>query len=301
MVFCLFFTPLVFYLPIFYTDTITLPFIVIPLYYLSNYFFENEKEYYIIISGLLFGIGGVIKPTVLIPFIAIILYAICSKKNAFIWKLVGVVIIPLLGYKVFVHHFFVQEYFENARIPKNHYIMIGLEKDGGFSQEAYEYTIQYSGEQARKEADNKRIQERIKEMIQKHQVIPFYNRKMSYTWTDGTFFAYEKLRRDPYHPENTKYILSTKEDHWYWLMANAEWIIILCLMIMGTIFRNHLPKKLRDMQWILNTSIIGLFLFLLLWETRSRYLVNFSPIFLLNAYIGLIAMKEKWNDKEKAK
>lgn len=35
-------------------------------------------------------------------------------------------------------------------------------------------------------------------------------------------------------------------------------------------------------------SVFGIFLFLLIWETRSRYLVNFVPVFIL---LGLDAMQ----------
>ena len=34
-------------------------------------------------------------------------------------------------------------------------------------------------------------------------------------------------------------------------------------------------------------AVFGLFLFLLIWETRSRYLVNFVPVFLLLGADGL--------------
>ena len=34
-------------------------------------------------------------------------------------------------------------------------------------------------------------------------------------------------------------------------------------------------------------AVFGLFLFLLIWETRSRYLVNFVPIFILLGIDGI--------------
>ena len=34
-------------------------------------------------------------------------------------------------------------------------------------------------------------------------------------------------------------------------------------------------------------AVFGLFLFLLIWETRSRYLINFVPIFILLGLDGI--------------
>ena len=88
------------------------------------------------------------------------------------------------------------------------------------------------------------------------------------------------------------------EDRLYRALSNAKWFMLLLLMVVGTIFKKYLRKELRDFQFILNLSIIGLLLFLLIWETRSRYLVNYSPIFLVNAYIGLNAIINYYKEKK---
>ena len=295
-IFCLFFSPLIFYLPIFYTDTITLPFIIIPLYYVYNYINEKQDIRYLFASGLLFGFGTLLKPTVIIPFIAVILSLVVYRNKKIDYYqvipiMLSCIVLPMVGYKFYVNHFFERNFFEEARIPKNHYIMIGLENNGGFSQEALDYTQSYAGETNRKKADNKRIKNRIKEMIKKHEVIPFYTKKISYTWTDGTLYAREKLRREPSHKSLVKYVKSEgNDDYLYWAISNAEWLIILGLMLFGIIYKKYLPKEVQVLQFILNMSIFGIFLFLLIWETRSRYLVNYSSIFLLNAFIGLNAI-----------
>ena len=304
-IFCLFFSPLVFYLPIFYTDTITLLFIVIPLYYLYEYFFIKKNFHNIIISGLFLGVGGVLKATVFIPFIAIIIYAILKRENgykSFLAWMILLVLIPVMGNRMITHTFFSKERLQEERIPINHYIMIGLENDGGFSDSLYKLTTSTSGEENRKKIENERIQTRLEELKDNHGFLAFYNRKISYTWTDGTFFSYEKLRRKPYHKEYTKYVLSDKgEDRLYWALSNAKWFILLLLMVVGTVLKKYLRNDIRDFQFILNLSIIGLLLFLLIWETRSRYLVNYSPIFLINGYIGLNAIINYRKDKQGVK
>ena len=42
-----------------------------------------------------------------------------------------------------------------------------------------------------------------------------------------------------------------------------------------------LQKQSRDVLFAARLSVCGLFFFLLIWEARSRYLVNYVPVLLL--------------------
>ena len=304
-VFCLFFSPLICYLPIFYTDTLSLPFIIIAVYTLYKYLFEKPKVRYIMVSGLIIGVGALIKPTTFILVVALFLLLLFRKerreKNT-LYKmllLLAIALFPLLGQKVFVNIFFDQEALKRYRFPMNHYLLIGMESNGQFTKEGYERVISVVGESEKKELLNQEIKNRVQEMKENKEFLSFYTRKISYTWADGSFDSHEKLSRSPHHEENIKYVSSTtKEDSWYWLISNSEWIIILLLMIGGIILRKYLPKEMQDFQLFLSISIFGLFLFLLIWETKSHYLVNYSPVFLGNAYIGLLAIRNYWDTKK---
>ena len=58
--------------------------------------------------------------------------------------------------------------------------------------------------------------------------------------------------------------------------------------ILLSLLRNFMEKgRTRKIQ-AMQLSVFGIFLFLLIWETRSRYLVNFVPVFIL---LGLDAMQ----------
>ena len=297
----LFFTPLVFYIPIFYTDTLTMPFVIVPLYYFYKYINIEEKNSYLIISFLLFGIGGVLKPTVLIPVVAIIIYLLLfSKKVKIIPLIILITAIPFIGYKLFLNHFFVVDYIKENCIPKSHYIMIGLEENGGFTEEAFQYTTKIEDPVERDMLVRKRIHKRINEMKEKHLFLKFYNRKISYTWTDGTFFAFELLGRYPYHDKYIKTVNNDNNINLYWTISELEWIIIIVLWIMGMVFNKYLPDNQKEFNFILSLSIFGLFLFLLIWETRSRYLINFIPLFLVNSYIGFNAFINYIKTRRKA-
>lgn len=305
-IFCLFFTPLICYLPIFYTDTFTLPFVAAAIYYLYNYLFIKKKNVYLVISGLIIGIGGILKPTVLIILVAVtILLILKSEKSKEInyYKFFTIILLfvslPLFSYKVYVKYCFDSNRLNSTKIPANHYVMMGLTNNGGFTQEDYEYTSSIEGIDNKKIADNKLLKQRLSQHLKKRTYLSFLNRKLSYTWTDGTFFAGEKLRRQPKHKNNIKFIKSSdNSDIIYWTISNVEWSILILLMTCGTILRKYLKKEIQDMQLILNMSTFGLILFLLVWETRSRYLINFIPIFLLSGYIGLQAILNYFKSKK---
>ena len=303
IVFCILFSPLLFYLPIFYTDTLTIPFIIIPLYYLYKYFFINPKVRYIMVSGSLMAIGGMIKPTVFIPTIAVFIFLLLRKQEnrfRFICILLGIISVLFVGKKIFINHFFDQEALELYQMPTSHFIWIGLQGNGGYSEESYKAINQVLGQEERNKLAIQGIKTRMKELWEKKQILSFYFKKFNYTWTDGTFYAGEKLRREPIHKEMTKYINSNESEDWlYWSFSNGGWVLVLVGMFLGILYRKHLPKELQDFQIILLTSTFGIFLFLLIWETRSRYLVNFVPIFLLNAYLGICAIKNKMDRRIK--
>ena len=72
-------------------------------------------------------------------------------------------------------------------------------------------------------------------------------------------------------------------------------------MIFGIVFKKYLPDRIQELGIILNISTIGMILFLLIWETRSRYLVNFIPVFMINAYIGMNAVSYYIKSKKEGK
>jgi len=294
-IFCSLFSPLICYLPIFYTDTFTLPFVATSIYYLYIYIYEKQKAKYLVIAGLLLGIGGIVKPTALIILLALIVFLILDNKKSnqinyykFFTILFTFLMIPFISYKIYVKYYFYDNNFYNSKIPMNHYIMMGLKDNGGFNQDDYEYTSKIVGIDNKKKADNRILKSRLKKKITNNTLISFYNKKISYTWTDGTFFAWQKLIRYPKNKKNVKYISSNdNSDILYWTISNVEWSILILLMIVGAILRKYLPEKLQEIQFITDLSIFGLLLFLLLWETRSRYILNFTPCFIISGYIGI--------------
>ena len=109
------------------------------------------------------------------------------------------------------------------------------------------------------------------------------------TWGDGVYFAPEKLQRDPLKESWLHdWVLYYGKNYSYtYRYCNAVQLLLLGGILLS-LLRNFMEKgRTRKIQ-AMQLSVFGIFLFLLIWETRSRYLVNFVPVFIL---LGLDAMQ----------
>lgn len=303
------FTPFICYVPIFYTDTLSLPFGIIGIYYVFKYFYTNDnKKKYLVISGLSIGIGGCIKTPVLIVYIAILIWLIFREKKdpvkSTIKKAILLTIcmlIPFASFNIYVSKNLNENMIKKYQIPKTHWIMMGLTGNGGFNENEADFTTSFPTEKAKKKANVRVIKERLSEYWEQHTLIQFYTNKLTYTWGDGTFFAAEKLQRSPkYSTVASKYIYGEEKGYYYGL-AQAEWLIALILIAIGIALRPYLTYKQRDLQLLSLISTAGILILLLIWETRSRYLVNLLPVILISAYIGMIGIRNYYQIKKREK
>lgn len=292
------FTPFICYVPIFYTDTISLPFGIMSIYYLYKFCYtEQKKKRDIILSGLLLGIGSILKVTVLIVYVAILVWIFLREKTEqkrYIVKVIVLltvsVLVPLLSFKIYTNANLSKKMLDKYQIPTTHWIMMGLQTYGGFNGYDADYTVSFKSKQEKEEANIRKIKQRLKKHIENKELIKFYTNKLTYVWGDGTFFAPEKLRRNPkYHTKASDYIYGEKSKYYY-IFAQAQWCVALCLIIIGIILRKYLTYKQRDLQLLSLITTAGILVFLLIWESRSRYLVNLLPVILISAYLGFTAL-----------
>ena len=205
----------------------------------------------------------------------------------------------MLGYKWCVNHYFDKERLYQTSLPMSHFIQMGLTDVGSFNGEDYDRTVVIEGKDEKTKSCNKVIKQRIKDHIKSGDIFDFYNKKISYTWGYSTLFAPEKLNRDPIHKGYVQYVYSDSgEDRLYWALSNTEWFILLGSLLLGVLFHKYLLREEQDFFLILTMSIFGLFLFLLIWETRSRYLVHMSPVFLVTGYLGFLSTINKWKQSK---
>ena len=309
------FVPLFTYLPIFYSDTFSIVFVPLLLYVYSFIDLKPPKKkkdkkeqlkknilLMILLSGIAFG-GLKIKMTIIFVVIGIIV-DIFIKYN--FKKTIGFVSIFIIVYfscssilnHMTYYHYYVNDY---GKIPITHWIMMGIEDPdvnnkkrnayGGYSKRDYEITLSYpTGEQSKK----RHIKE-IKTRLKKYtpiELMDYYDKKIVNTWGDGSYLSLIKLRKRKSNKQMLNKLIIGNDKHK--LIIHYEQGVQLALLFILAFSSYYSIKKKDYDNILLHTAILGVFCFLLIWETRSRYLYNYIPIFAITivTYIDKLRIKK---------
>ena len=284
----LLFSPILLYTVIFYTDTISMFFITGSVYLALLLFEEKISKIKLVILSVIFGLfcfcGYQVKATSIFILIATVIFALLIKKKINIKRFaisavcVITVFVPLSLVVASYTHRITDRSLE---VPKTHWIMQGLNGYGGFNMEDYT-DITYPGLGDKEELSKRHIEE-IKSRLGKYGPIgyvDFLSKKISFTWGDGTYFVGDKLRRNPAHPESLVYQIVSADGN-YFTSYNIWMNGLQIMLLIGITIGAFLTRKDRSPMSLLKIALMGLFMFLLAWETRSRYLINYLPIMLI--------------------
>lgn len=300
-----FLSPFFLYVPIIYTDTTTMfiPLLLIILF-LKSQDYEGKKHFGLL---LLFSIvaffGYKLKMSVLILVVALMGYLFLQKKFLELFKYLGVFGVVFLvfsfGYQKCILNNSKFHFQDNGvgSLSYTHYLMMGFEDPtrdnsgrntfGGYSEEDANFTKSFVDVE-RKKANLEELKRRFTESDMSY-LLYFYGNKIANTWGDGTYFAPLKLGKNPIKDSilhdfvlpNGKYFT------FYLLFCQGTQFALLVLLFVSVV------KSLKNIEVsYLYLSIFGLFLFLILWETRSRYIVNYVPILLLSIVPGFTCVND---------
>lgn len=315
-------TPLYFYVPIVYSDTIAMPF---PIFTLAIIAFADRKlsgwmkNLAYICSGICSAIGFLIKATTGVVIVAWILtrgFALVEalikllkrKELGDIYKYstplvlttFAFILISMFGSSFLHKHFWPETLVSEKQIPMLHMVQMGLSKHvsegggswgwGGFNDDDYARMANLNNRKERLVS----IKETIKQRLNDFGLLGylrFLTKKLEWTWADGTFYAPEKLRRKPLVTSSLhKFILYTPEQTNKFYLAFSQIIhafklLIIVFSVLVFIFGKEEDKKYHFGLMI--SSMLFILLFFLLWETRSRYLVSMIPIINIVVAVGI--------------
>ena len=185
--------------------------------------------------------------------------------------------------------------------PMTHFMMMGLKPEGYdgkyygvYSEDDVNSTKSQIGKNAKKEYNIKQIKNRLKSMGIKGYISYLYD-KYTFIISDGSFFYGNEgsfYQSEPY--SNGKLANFVQDfsyvDRKYYNkvtinIMQSYWIIVLGLILISSIL-SLIYDEDRKFS-ILKLSIIGIIAFILLFEARSRYLMNYLPIFILLAIYSI--------------
>ena len=307
------FTP---YIGVVYSDTLSLIFTIAILYFYICYK-ESAKVKNLVATIIFSTIGLLLKPTNIIILIAIviiesinvilsflknrkesgkkILKNIC--KNILISAVSFLTIYSLyMGYRdLRLNKYISKSDYENNGFPFTHFIMMGLKPTevegkyyGLYREEDVIATQQQIGIANKKEYNISEIKNRLNKLGIKGYVSYLYD-KYTFIISDGTFFYGNEGSFYTSPPCNSSelaqkiqyYVYVDKEGYIKYTrnIMQGIWTSVIIVILIDTIL--NFRKKESDYINISRLALIGIIMFILIFEARSRYLINYLPIFVI--------------------
>ena len=293
MILCLLLCPFSLYTVITYTDTFSMLFLALALYFYVCVLRQKGNEYVnLVLFSLFTAIGASLKVSVLILAIAAVI-DICIRHSRIRKTAVSLALVIAIAFGGFAtmkhaheHSLFLPEYDYDYTIPHSHWVMMGLNGLGSYNDDDYQnITLAQPDKASRQQANIEEIIRRVEEKGPGGMAEHIAN-KISFIYSDGTFGACYKLDRAVVRPNGLhEYIIYLGSRFSYLGYFSLALFLAMLIVISFGVF-NAIRKK--DTQAVMPAlSLIGVTLFLILWEARSRYILNFLPIFVLLAVYGI--------------
>ncbi len=300
-----------------YSDSTGIIFVILTYafyYYLRNTSQEHlvKKIFFSIAMGCTSIIGFYIKPTVAIVIIAVIVVHIFdnkSLKNADIKRgivqFVSFILAAVITYSV-VNYSNNQLGFsidDSRQLGLTHHLMIGANVDsrGGYSDADLEFSSRKMDREVRQKEEIEVTIQRYKEMgISGYSELFALKASKNFLdgtwgWGGGTSFYGEKypsrgriadLLRSWYYDDD--------EGRYYFINAVSRqiiWLVMICLFPFAVVSK----KKLTHEEEVLITSILGLMLYLQIFEAHPRYVFVYVPLLCIVAVKGFTNLFELAN------
>lgn len=267
-----------------YGDFISLPMCLFAIYFIMKYG-ESNKIRYSIISAIFISLAYIERMNNLIYIIALLVYLVLDILNAekklikipVILAFIIIAVLPTSIIKTVIQSKL--EFSKDEVFPTTGFLCMGM----GESSKANGWydgriaSISSGDKEIAKEVYKNAIIIRVKNFIKNPlYTIKFYASKIASMWTENTYSAIWYNQIFNFHEKNQekKWLDDKLKD------AKADIIVyqkVLVLIIFGStilIVLKH-KDKLSNEVLLLITIFIGGFLFHVLWEAKSRYIITY--------------------------
>ena len=297
----------VFYLivPIFYTDTFSMPFAISQLYiFLKFRKAENQKKkilYSMCLSIFAF-LGMNIKVTVGVCFVAIMIYEIFlneeSNLKQMIYPCISIVSLVLLIFfemLLFKYHCEYIERIDNERFGFYHYLMMSASMQGGYNDLECEYTASFPTKEEKKEADITRYKEKMKNFNTVKSFLALVTNKEIEMWGVGTYYIPQLLFGNKIRTGPIQKLVYGENNKLYIYFSQVQRISMIVLIWLSIFYRDksYLNKSINT---ILRLATLGFIIFFTFWEVAPRYIIHFLPIFIVLQIFGLETCEQIFSD-----
>lgn len=269
-----------------YTNTFSFPYIMGILYLGLSLRVTSSRRKVImqcILLGFIMAIGYWIRPTTILPIIALLLFTevVSKKRNT---MLEGVIILAVFLLCFAGCRLIVRQHVNQSKLmgtfPITHWIMMGLNEESQGSIDNNmdpQYTAGFPTKEEKRKANIEEIKKRLKNMGVKG-VVKLGARKIFRVWAvghDGSLSKAEYAKDFPVLYE--KFMGDT--GGWYLLFTQAFRVCIFVFLFFSAIAQ--LRQKQCTEMFLFALTFLGAVLFFLIWEANKRYNVCFVGVYLL--------------------
>ncbi|MBO1308705.1 hypothetical protein JZO70_21200 [Enterococcus sp. 669A] len=278
---------------------------------------KSAKVVLRILLSVLIGLAFLLKPSSIIFFIAWTLFKAVEliyeeKKSVQVHKLfvfiqsIILFLSAIIFFNLFLNHQKLVSIDDEQAKPSIHFIMMGMKNDGGYNQEDVDTVNAINGKENKKAYISKEIRMRLKD-FGFLGYMKFLMKKHFNNTSNGDFgWGRDGRPQVPGEVATSKFQSILRD--WYYQQGNRVnnirffmhiiWLGVLSSSLF-TVFIKTSDKKMSQLIYIMMLSVIGIFLYLLIFEGgRSRYLIQYLPIFFMLAGIGAQTLIQRLSAKK---
>ena len=279
-----------------YTDTFA---VLFPM--LAFYTFLGKRKPFVrwLLISLFCGIGAMIKPTVMIVWIAMLLLTAIRRlpwqlRSRAFWRRAGSIALALL-LGVLPCKLMEKAALQltsgttsaDGQLGAAHYLMMGMngETYGGHSPDDVAYTTSFPTAAEKTSADLSRAWERLRSRSLAEN-LRFFAIKAYKSFSDGTFAMAGSfiIKEDVIRTDTLSVLLRNvyrERGDWNRLFSTVEqgiWLLLLSMCALG-----FLLGESSRFTAVMALTLVGLSCYLLLFETWPRYIFVYAPLFVAAA------------------
>lgn len=291
---CVLFAPYYTYTSYYYTDSLSMPFTVLAIYLFICALQSDKKiKKYVMMTfcGVSVFIGFKIKGSVIIIIAVSLVYLILKlnfkKAICFILALISGFGVVSAAYSVSFNSMNIEtkQQADAYEYPYTHWIMMGLKNVGHYNLADSQFTQSFPTKKEKQDANIEEIKHRLNEYGADGFAVHCIQ-KAVWTWEDGTYFISHHIEKPVRKNFLHSFILESGEYYWIFFAYSCGFQLFLMLMILMSLYKGLKNTEINFLV-LLKGIVFAAFLFFLAWETRSRYLYNLTPTFILLSVDGL--------------
>ncbi len=279
----------------FYTDTYSLMFVPLSMYLLWHARKPQsvaKRLLFSFLAGLSLFCGMQIKATVLFVALAMLIEVLMKRERlSHLFCITACVVCVMLVLNtvanVVKHNIVLDEdKLEATDTPAIFWVMMGLSSESGEFNADDEDAVRPFTTQTEKQAYCLQVIETRLEEKGVLGTLDFMVTKASRTFGSGDADIDYMLSRGPLYPNRFVYQLILPSGQYYAIFNNvnqAVYVFLNVLMAVGAFF--SLREKKHGL-YAVYIALCGFFVFMLLWESNHRQLVNQWPLYFMGAAVG---------------